>query len=317
MQSECHPCSLKLLSYPNFSTVTMERAQTVSFDSKIYWLQFFVTGKCNMSCSYCSRFGSDSKDMETEEMLKTLEGLLGRDLKKIKFTGGEPTAHPKIVELVKEASIYCEQVSIGTNGTAPLKLYEQLAKSGLKSATISYDGTHQKFAAEALKVLSKNNVRAVAGITVDETNVNTLQQTIDSAIENGASDCTISVSTKANLSGSVFETINNRGLSILTFRLKKAALKATRGACKGKCFMALDSMVFKDGLHYPCQIYMRENGKAIGARQDISKERKEWFLSHEPTNDPICSKYCPDFCIEFNHAASVLQRANVDYKKDN
>jgi MoaA/NifB/PqqE/SkfB family radical SAM enzyme len=292
-----------MLSNPNFSTITYERCKNVSYDSKIIWLQFFITGSCNMSCHYCKRFGKFEKDITVKEFETQCNILSERKIQKIKLTGGEPTSHKDIVQLIKISKNNAEQVSIGTNGTASELLYNSMIDNGLSSMTISFDGKHHT---HSLKVISsiKNKLRIVAGITIDETNINDIQNIVDMALSAGCNDCSISISTNSKfLDTNKLNKLNTYNLPILTFRTKQAILGTTRGASNKKCYMCLDSLCIKNGKHYPCQIYMRENGNEIGevdSLYELNKKRLEWSDTHDCSKDLICTKYCPDFCREFN-----------------
>lgn len=66
-------------------------------------------------------------------------------------------------------------------------------------------------------------------------------------------------------------------------------------------------MAVNQGLHYPCIIYMREGGKAIGKVGDnMRAERKAWYENHDTHCDPICKKNCLDVCTEYNTRFALL-----------
>jgi MoaA/NifB/PqqE/SkfB family radical SAM enzyme len=300
-----------MLSNPNFSTITYERCKTVSFNSKIIWAQFFITGACNMSCHYCKRFGKLEKDITIGDFTNYCNILNKRKIQKLKLTGGEPTSHKDIVQLIKISKNNAEQVSIGTNGTASIELYNKMIENGLSSMTISYDGHHHNHSLNVINNL-KNKLRIVVGITLDHNNIVNIQNTIDDALKSGADDCTISVSTSSKeLDYDLLKNIKTYNKPILTFRLNQTINGTTRGSNVKRCFMCLDSLVIKDGKHYPCQIYMREGGNHIGELKDIdslNKERLEWSLNHDCSKDNICLKNCPDFCREFNHECTIIKQ---------
>jgi MoaA/NifB/PqqE/SkfB family radical SAM enzyme len=86
--------------------------------------------RCNYDCSYCPASIHDNSSLHTDiEILKaTVDKLmtLGKPIR-LSFTGGEPTVHPKFLELVK----YCKHVgvtwiSVTTNGTLPYEFYAAL-----------------------------------------------------------------------------------------------------------------------------------------------------------------------------------------------
>lgn len=55
------------------------------------------------------------------------------------LTGGEPTLHPKICEIVSYASSKGLITTLTTNGTTPPKTLEKLKESGLQSVSVSLD----------------------------------------------------------------------------------------------------------------------------------------------------------------------------------
>lgn len=113
------------------------------------------TGKfCNRSCFFCYYYNDlNSKDFLSPLNAGVLAGyLLDRGIEEIELSGGEPTAHPKILEVVK--SIKNEfiirnlvpKISIVTNGSLSTKLFEKL-QVDIKEWLFSIHGddeTHDK-----------------------------------------------------------------------------------------------------------------------------------------------------------------------------
>jgi hypothetical protein len=64
----------------------------------------------------------------------------------------------------------------------------------------------------------------------------------------------------------------------------------------------MDDVAVCNGYHYPCIIYMRENGKPIGkVGKEMWQDRMDWYLEHDSSTDPICNKNCLDVCIDYNN----------------
>lgn len=89
--------------------------------------------RCNYDCSYC---GSDIHDRESphlnleviEQTVKQIASVAKSQGKecRISLTGGEPFAHPKIIEIlkiIKDNGI--DKISVTTNGSVPLSKYIQ------------------------------------------------------------------------------------------------------------------------------------------------------------------------------------------------
>jgi hypothetical protein len=68
-----------------------------------------------------------------------------------------------------------------------------------------------------------------------------------------------------------------------------------------KCGLVLDDMAVMGDKHYPCIIYLREDGEPIGTvGENMRQERLEWFRNHDSFKDQICSKNCLDVCCDYN-----------------
>lgn len=108
-----------------------------------FFTQLVVIRKCNLSCTYCNEFDKTS-DPVPLDILKQRAGKL-KDLGTfaICLTGGEPTMHPDLFELIR----YCRydlkffKTSIITNGyyLTP-ELIQKLNDAGLQDMQISIDG---------------------------------------------------------------------------------------------------------------------------------------------------------------------------------
>jgi hypothetical protein len=80
-------------------------------------------------------------------------------------------------------------------------------------------------------------------------------------------------------------------------------MRGLRNGDSPRCYLALDDVTIKGGLHYPCAVYLREGGIAVGrVGPDMMRDRESWFKWHNSLNDPICCKFCMDFKCDFNNA---------------
>ena len=71
-----------------------------------------------------------------------------------------------------------------------------------------------------------------------------------------------------------------------------------------KCPLVLDDSIIAGNYHFPCVIYMREQGKPIGMiNKGMRAERAAWFESHDTYKDKICKANCLDVCVEYNNKA--------------
>ena len=111
----------------------------------IDYLRISLTDACNLRCVYCMpehmTFRPRDELLSDDELrrLITLFALLG--FRKIRFTGGEPTLRPALVDLVRHATGTPGITSVGltTNGVLLDQLAQPLFDAGLKSVNISID----------------------------------------------------------------------------------------------------------------------------------------------------------------------------------
>lgn len=75
-----------------------------------------ITGKCNEKCKFCSDALSYQKESEKESIIKMIERLSARGLKKIQITGGEPLLYKDLEEVLKAMKENGLIVSLSTNG---------------------------------------------------------------------------------------------------------------------------------------------------------------------------------------------------------
>lgn len=110
------------------------------------YLRISVTDRCNERCLYC--MPSDFHDWIPRDNVLTREEFraimkTGADLgvKRLRITGGEPTARRDIVEIVADAAATpgIQHVSMTTNGTRLSTLAEPLFAAGLRSLNVSLD----------------------------------------------------------------------------------------------------------------------------------------------------------------------------------
>lgn len=112
-----------------------------------------ITKACNFKCIHCYENAGKKADDEltTDEIIEGIDKLSRWGVASIAFSGGEPTVHPGIIDLIKHASEEGMYVSMATNGfkTAKIERAKEFADAGLLFVQISLDGlnpeTHDKF----------------------------------------------------------------------------------------------------------------------------------------------------------------------------
>jgi organic radical activating enzyme len=63
-------------------------------------LMIFITGKCNLSCTYCFSDSLQSKEMSLSDFEDILQWARKNEVKRISLCGGEPTSHSKFNEIL-------------------------------------------------------------------------------------------------------------------------------------------------------------------------------------------------------------------------
>lgn len=119
-----------------------------------------LTYRCNLKCQFCyagcncttNPVGSPH-EMSVPEIKTVLRKIMQQaQVPSVSFTGGEPTLHPSLPELVQYAKELGMWVNLITNGTRiTRRLAQQLAEAGLDSAQVSLEGvtsaTHEHITA--------------------------------------------------------------------------------------------------------------------------------------------------------------------------
>jgi len=108
-----------------------------------FFTQLVVIRKCNLSCAYCNEYDSTSNPVPLDALKARARKLKELGAYSINLTGGEPTMHPELPELIR----YCRHdlkflnTSMISNGFYLKKeLIESLNEAGLQAMQISIDG---------------------------------------------------------------------------------------------------------------------------------------------------------------------------------
>jgi cyclic pyranopterin phosphate synthase len=115
-----------------------------SFGRDIHYLRISLTDKCNLRCVYCMSedmvFRPNDELMTTPEILRLVNIFVGIGIDKIRLTGGEPSIHPDLVDIVRgirQAGIH--RISMTTNGLRLAALAQPLKAAGLERVNVSID----------------------------------------------------------------------------------------------------------------------------------------------------------------------------------
>jgi MoaA/NifB/PqqE/SkfB family radical SAM enzyme len=113
--------------------------------------------RCNLSCTYCNEYDDFSKPVPIEEMVRRIDYLAQLGTSIITLSGGEPTLHPDLDEILARIRYHGRIAGMITNGyyLVPERIV-RLNKAGLDHLQISIDNVQpDEVSKKSLKVLDK------------------------------------------------------------------------------------------------------------------------------------------------------------------
>jgi len=309
-----------------FYTLSDARAALASRESPLWRCEMILTDRCNLRCTYCRGVRPEIRgDMPAGQAAATLDMWIAEGLRNVRFSGGEPTLHPALGELVdrcREGGV--ERVAISTNGTAEMAAYHDLVDRGVNDLSISLDGGccavgdrmagcvagAWERAVRTIREMSRRTYVTV-GMVFTEDNVGVCEEAVRFASGLGAADVRVILAAQyawalASLDGLPDATLARH--PILGYRVRNAAAgRPVRGIREGdcrRCRLAMDDMAVAGRWHFPCIIHLREGGDPIGeVGPEMRDERARWVEAHDGRADPICRSNCLDVCVDYNNAA--------------
>ncbi|WP_258319829.1 GTP 3',8-cyclase MoaA [Qipengyuania flava] len=123
---------------------------------KIDYIRLSVTDRCNLRCTYCMAEDMTflpRRDLLTFEEIEALaRHLVGRGVRRIRLTGGEPLVRKGILDLVERLGRLLEsgldELTLTTNGTRLPETAQTLYASGVRRINVSLDTLdRERFAA--------------------------------------------------------------------------------------------------------------------------------------------------------------------------
>lgn len=313
-----------------FYTLSDERVKNASDKSGMKRCELIITEYCNFNCEYCRGLAAEIygdrriKQLSLEEIKATIDLWCdGQPLENIRFSGGEPTLHKDIREIVSYAkSKGIKRIAISTNGSNKTELYRELIALGVNDLSISLDACcaedGDKMAGGIKGAFDKvvENIRECSKLTYVTVGVvltpDNVQKTIDTiyfADSLGVADIRIISAAQWNEPIEALGQIDAAVLDrhpILRYRSSNffngRNVRGMKEADAHMCGLVLDDSIIAGSFHFPCVIYMREQGKPIGVvGPNMRAERKEWHETHDCMKDDICRKNCLDVCIDYNN----------------
>lgn len=311
-----------------FYTLTNERVHSLSFTSPISRAEILLTDRCNLKCPYCRGMVPELRgDMPRSLAFPFVRLLIGNHTKNIRFSGGEPTLYPHLDELIwwcKKAGM--EHIAISTNGTAEIEYYKSLISVGVNDFSISLDagccaigekmtgGDTEAWdkASMAIAYLSQYTYVTV-GVVFNELNYEFAKETLEYIETLNPSDIRIISSAQYNQALQFVSQLDQSMVNcfpILKYRVDNFKRgKPIRGISEHdarRCYLVLDDLAIAGEYHFPCIIYLREQGDPIGKMSNgFREERRKWFLTHNTHKDRICRENCLDVCVDHNNECSI------------
>jgi len=118
------------------------------FGRSISYLRVSVTDRCDFRCTYCMAedmaFLPKKDLLSLEELDRLCTVFIGKGVKKLRLTGGEPLVRKNIMHLVRQISRHLEsgaleELTLTTNGSQLAKHAAELAGCGVRRINVSID----------------------------------------------------------------------------------------------------------------------------------------------------------------------------------
>lgn len=118
------------------------------FGRRISYLRLSVTDRCDLRCTYCMpqqmTFLPRAELLTLEELDQLCSVFIGKGVRKLRLTGGEPLVRRNLMWLVRRQSRFLEsgaldELTLTTNGSRLAEFADQLAECGVRRINVSLD----------------------------------------------------------------------------------------------------------------------------------------------------------------------------------
>jgi molybdenum cofactor biosynthesis enzyme MoaA len=280
-----------------------------------------------------------------------LQSFAGASVSHLHFTGGEAALIGDLPEMVGRAKDWgVSYTSITSNGTMPFRVYKSLIESGLDEIRISIDADDPRMSAvltgnshawsrtiRTIKLLADFKARnpkffLIGNTVVTKRNRLHVGRIANFLISLGLSDLKLIAAAQEKNDLNNFPEVGDvvRELETIIqkyptgkfdlFRRKvqtvfdpsAIGLEDVQPRKNWRCYLALTERTVDSVYYYPCSVYLREGGRAIGTIDepaDLRRQKIADFVNNgNCLSDPICRKYCLYCTKNFNMAANELSK---------
>jgi len=307
-----------------FYTLSDKRAKESSPTSNMKRCEVILTDACNFRCPYCRGIRKDfAGTMSLDDAKNLVKYWVDDGLENIRFTGGEPTVYPRLLELVSYTkSLGIGRIALSTNGSAPMEYYNKLMDAGVNDMSISLDACCSSYGDKMaggiqgswdavvnnIKEISKRCYVTLGMVFIEET-MGTINEVVKFGSDLGVADIRVITAAQYNEAMTYLTDVQDEFLEkhpILKYRVNNFSKnRNVRGLKKGDshiCGLMMDDSAVVGDSHFPCIIYLREGGDPIGkVGPSMRQERINWLYTHDTHKDPICKNNCLDVCIDYNN----------------
>ena len=130
------------------ATDILPRSMIDPFGRTITYLRVSVTDRCDLRCFYCMSedmtFLPKADLLTLEELDRLCKVFIGKGVRKLRLTGGEPLVRRNMMSLVRSLSRHLqsgalEELTLTTNGSLLSKFAAELAACGVRRINVSLD----------------------------------------------------------------------------------------------------------------------------------------------------------------------------------
>ena len=309
-----------------------------------YRMDLALTYRCQNKCGHCYNEPREMKELTTEQWKQVIDKTWELGIPHIVFTGGEPTLHDGLAELVARSELHGQVTGLVTNGRGLAKpgYLHDLVQKGLDHVQItvlsSDQQLHDKLAGcegawketiEGVKAALKEQMYVSTNTTIMRSNLNGLEDTLRFLISLGVKHIAFNGIIRSG-KGVDAEGISYKELADVMVRLKAIADEAkvkliwytptpyhefnpvNYGLGIKQCTAcSLNMAVEPDGTVLPCQSYYEPLGNIL-----TDPWQKIW--DHDLCKKIRERRYLDGQCLECNMqdvcgGGCPLSREHGDY----